>query len=61
MKKKKISKFFKDQKVNVADKENTWILSSGESIVWVANHRIDERFAISEKSKEVILFEWENK
>ena len=52
-KKKKIKKFFSDQKLSIVDKENVWILTSGEKIVWVVNYRTDERFKITDKTKNV--------
>ena len=40
----KISDFFTNGKFSKIQKEKTWILTSGKEIVWVVNHRIDERF-----------------
>lgn len=42
--KKKVSKFFKDEKMSLSDKENTWLLCSGNDIVWIIGHRADERY-----------------
>ncbi|MFT4646796.1 MAG: tRNA(Ile)-lysidine synthase [Planctomycetota bacterium] len=52
-KKKKIKKYFSDLKLSIVDKENVWILTSGEKIVWVVNHRIDDRFKVNNKTKNV--------
>ncbi|MDR5590695.1 tRNA lysidine(34) synthetase TilS [Christiangramia sp. SM2212] len=52
--KKKLSDFFKDEKFSLPEKEHTWILCSGEDIVWIINHRADNRFAV-EKSDSRIL------
>lgn len=49
--KMKISDFFINQKVSVADKEKSWLLLSGEDIVWVIGKRIDNRFRITPKTK----------
>ena len=40
----KLSDFFTNLKFSKIQKENTWILISGEKIVWIVNHRIDDRF-----------------
>ena len=49
--KKKLSDFLIDQKVNRFEKDNTWVLTSGNEIAWVVNHRIDDRFKISDATK----------
>lgn len=41
---KKVSKFFKDGKFSLRDKENAWLLCSGDDIVWIVGERADERF-----------------
>ena len=46
--KKKLSKYFKDEKYSLLDKENQWLLCSENQIVWIIGKRADDRF----KSKE---------
>ena len=48
---KKVSKLFKDEKLSLLQKENTWILYSNEDIVWVIGIRQDERFKINIDTK----------
>lgn len=49
--KKKISKFLKDEKVSKFDKEKVKILVDAEGkVLWVATYRIDNRFKISENT-----------
>jgi tRNA(Ile)-lysidine synthase len=54
LKKKKVSKYFKDQKIPINEKEAIWILESGKKIVWIAGERIDERFKISSKTEFIL-------
>jgi tRNA(Ile)-lysidine synthase len=54
MKKKKLKKFFTDEKIPLQEKEKIWIIESNKKIVWVAGYRIDERFKVTEKTKEVL-------
>jgi tRNA(Ile)-lysidine synthase len=42
--KKKISKYFKDEKYSLFDKHNQWLLCTDEHIVWVIGKRADQRF-----------------
>ena len=54
---KKVSDFFVDNKFSIHDKENTWILTSGNKIVWIMGHRIDERFKITDQSARMLVVE----
>ena len=51
---KKISKFFKDEKLSLMDKENSWLLCSDNQIVWVIGYRSDERFKIEETTQQLL-------
>ncbi|MUH37183.1 tRNA lysidine(34) synthetase TilS [Zobellia amurskyensis] len=54
--KKKLSKFFKDEKVDVVSKERQWLLCSGEDVVWVIGRRADERFKVNEDTSDILKF-----
>ncbi len=51
---KKVSKFFKDEKISLLDKKKTWLLCSDNKIVWIINHRLDERFKVSNDTKKIL-------
>lgn len=53
-KKKKLSKYFKDEKISRLQKEKTWLLTSEENIVWVIGFRMDERFKVGNKDEEIL-------
>ncbi len=53
-KSKKVSKFFKDEKLSRIEKENTWLLCSGNEVVWITGLRADERFKISNTTKTIL-------
>ena len=49
---KKISQFFKDRKLSLLQKENSWLLTNTENeIIWVIGMRQDRRFEISESTQ----------
>lgn len=52
--KKKLSKYFKDEKLSIVDKENVWLLTSNDKIVWVVGMRADERFKVTESTKHIL-------
>ena len=52
--KKKVSKFFKDEKCSLIDKENTWLLCSKNDIVWVLGMRLDDRFKVTKTTSKIL-------
>lgn len=55
--KKKLSKYFKDEKLSIIEKENIWLLCTGNEIIWVINNRLDNRFKITDKTKNILKIE----
>lgn len=58
-KSKKVSKLFKDEKLSLIGKENTWLLCSNDEIVWVIDVRQDERFRIDNTTKNILKIQLE--
>ena len=52
--KKKLSKYFKDEKMSLIDKEHVLLLCSGNDIVWVVGKRGDERFRVTENTENIL-------
>ena len=52
---KKVSDFLIDNKVSIPDKEQVYVLVSGDKIVWLISQRIDDRFKVTEATKNVYL------
>ena len=55
--KKKLSKYLKDQKLSLIDKEHIWVLCSGNDIVWVVNRRADDRFKVEKNTSQILKIE----
>ena len=55
--KKKLSKYFKDEKYPLLDKENQWLLCSEDQIIWVIGKRADQRFIATETTQQNIKIE----
>lgn len=51
---KKLSDFFIDLKYSKIDKENQWLLCSGNDIVWIIGQRIDERYKVEKESLKIL-------
>jgi len=52
--KKKLSKFFKDEKFSLVDKSATWLLCSDDQIVWIIGKRQDDRFKVTPATTKIL-------
>ncbi|MGB1308982.1 MAG: tRNA lysidine(34) synthetase TilS [Oceanihabitans sp.] len=52
--KKKLSKFFKDEKYSLIEKEKALVLCAGDDVVWVINKRADNRYKVTNKTKNIL-------
>ncbi len=52
--KKKVSKYFKDEKFSLLEKENTWLLFTNETVLWIVGYRQDNRF-LADKNTATVL------
>jgi tRNA(Ile)-lysidine synthase len=59
--KKKVSDYFTDRKFDLKEKENTWLLTSNEKIVWIMGERADNRFRVTSKTTSVLVIEAKGK
>lgn len=57
-KRKKVSKYFKDEKMSLLDKENTWLLCSQEEILWIVGKRADERFKVNNNTTTILKIDY---
>ena len=58
--KKKVNKYFKDEKFTLFQKQETWILESNNQIVWIIGHRADERFKVENTTQTTIKIAFNN-
>lgn len=52
---KKLSDYFSDHKFSRFDKERTWLLCSGDAVIWIVGERSDNRFCLDNKTKRVLV------
>jgi len=53
-KKKKLGRFFIDNKYSQTQKEKAWIVEMNKKIIWIVGSRIDDRFKITALTKRIL-------
>jgi len=59
-KKKKLARFFIDNKLSQTQKEKIRVIEMNKKIIWVIGMRIDERFKITPQTKEILKISFNN-
>ena len=57
---KKLSKFFKDEKYSLPQKENTWLLCTENQLIWIVGKRPDNRFRVSPQTNNILKITVDN-
>jgi len=52
---KKLSDFLIDRKFSILEKKSVQVLEQNGQIIWLVGHRIDDRFKITAKTKQVLI------
>ena len=53
--KKMVSDYLSDRKFTLFQKENQWAVCDGQDIVWLVNERCDNRYRVTDKTRNVLL------
>ena len=58
--KKKLSDYFINNKFSNFEKDECWILQSGNDIIWIVGHRTDDRYKVTKDTKHIYKIDLEN-
>lgn len=51
---KKVRDYLRDHKFSLFEKEEQMVVLSGDDIIWLVNERVDQRYAVTEKTTKVL-------
>ena len=51
----KLSDFFNNQKFSKPQKEDTWLLTSGDEIIWIVGQRVDNRYKVTDRTRNLYV------
>lgn len=51
---KKVSDYFNDHKYSLVDKEEAWLLCSGDDIIWIVGGRTDNRYRVVKNTQKLL-------
>lgn len=51
---KLVSKYYKDEKMDMIAKEKQWLLCSGDAIIWIVGRRADDRFKVRQTTTSIL-------
>jgi tRNA(Ile)-lysidine synthase len=54
---KKVSDFLIDEKISILDKQKILVIESNKEIIWIIGQRISQKYAISDLTSEVLVFQ----
>ncbi len=55
---KKVSNYFIDNKLSLFEKQNAWILTSADQIVWIVGQRVDDRFKVIDSTTQILCISY---
>lgn len=57
---KKVRDYLRDRKYSIFEKENVYVVTSGQDIVWIVGERTDNRFRVDDSTSQVIVLSCES-
>jgi tRNA(Ile)-lysidine synthase len=60
MKRQKLKQYFVNNKLNRFEKEACILVCSGEDIVWIIGHRMDERYKVNQETSEICVIQYDD-